>query len=506
MTRDYERLGLTLSEAAQRAAQRAPDRVIYRQGAVSLALAELDGQASQLASGLMAEGFGPGDRAAILMPARPECLVALVAVARAGGVSEFLMPQYGPAELPRMLRAAPPRWLLFSQAHRAEAEAIIAEHSPQALAVESGDWASLLAAGNALTTAAPSLPDEDAVILFTSGTTGEPKAIRRSHNSVMTHGYLYNDCLALEADSVMGGMQFSYESLAQLLGDGGCMVLADLTQPREWLGTIERERITHVGGVTSLLQLWLTYPGWADFDLSSVRSVAIGAMSTPEDVHRLVRERFGLPITQMYGSIEGGLLAVNEATSGPQLAALGRPVAGKALRLVGEDGAPVDTGAIGELLARATGPHELGFMRGYCGQVRSPWDDEGWLHTGDLAYQDDEGYLYLVGRVYETINVAGHKVYAPEVERALARHPAVAEAAVVGMPDERRGEIVVAHVVLRAGAQLSGAQLHEYCGRQLAAHKIPKHILFRDELPRTATGKVDKQSLIRPAEPAGASI
>src|SRR5437870_3188017 len=121
MTRDYERLGLTLSEAARRAARRAPDRVIYRQGAASLTLGELDRQASQLAGVLAAQGFAAGERAALLMPARPECLVALVAVARAGGVSEFLMPQYGPVELPRMLRAAPPRWLLFSQAHRAEA-------------------------------------------------------------------------------------------------------------------------------------------------------------------------------------------------------------------------------------------------------------------------------------------------------------------------------------------------------------------------------------------------
>src|SRR5262249_53212601 len=160
----------------------------------------------------------------------------------------------------------------------------------------------------------------------------------------------------LNAESIMGGMQLSYESLAQLLCDGGCMVLADLTRPREWLSTIERERITHVGGVTSLVQLWLAYPGFAEFDLSSVPSMALGGMITPEGVHRLVHERFGLPITQMYGSIEAGLLAVNQATAGPQLAALGRPVEGKALRIVSDDGASVELGVIGELVARPTGP------------------------------------------------------------------------------------------------------------------------------------------------------
>jgi acyl-CoA synthetase (AMP-forming)/AMP-acid ligase II len=505
VTLDFAQFGLTISEAARRAARRAPDRVIFRQGAVRLTLAELDRQATQLANGLLARGFARGERAAILMPARPECLVALVGVARAGGVSEFLMPQYGAVELPRMLRSAPPRWLFFSETHRVEGEAIVREHSPQSLAVETADWTSTLTAASAEAPAIAGAPEDDAIILFTSGTTGQPKAIRRSHNSVMTHGGLYNQCLGLGPESIMGGMLLSYESLAQLLCDGGCMVLADLTQPREWLGTIERERITHIGGVTSLLQIWLSYPGWAEFDLGSVRSVAIGAMSTPEEVHQQVRTRFGLPITQMYGSIEAGLLTVNEATAGPQLAALGRPVEGKALRILDEDGEPVELGAIGELSARPTGPYELGFMRGYCGEAKPSWT-EGWLNTGDLAYQDVEGYLYLVGRIYETINVAGHKVYAPEVERALARHPAVAEAAVVGAPDELRGEIVVAHVVRRPGQELTGAELHQYCGAQLARHKIPKRFVFRDQLPRTATGKVDKQSLSEQPEPASAGF
>src|SRR5690349_15348930 len=142
MMRDFEQFGLTIAEAARHAAHRAPDRVIYRQGAARLTLAELDRKACQLANALRSKGYARGESAAILMPARPECLVAMVAVARTGGVSEFLMPQYGAAELPRMLRAAPPRWLLFSQAHRAEAAAIIDAHSPYALAIEDADWMS----------------------------------------------------------------------------------------------------------------------------------------------------------------------------------------------------------------------------------------------------------------------------------------------------------------------------------------------------------------------------
>ena len=171
---------------------------------------------------------------------------------------------------------------------------------------------------------------------------------------------------------------------------------------------------------------------------------------------------------------------------------------------MGADGNPVEAGSIGELVARPTGSYELGFMRGYCGAEEAPWAG-GWLPTGDLVYQDGQGYLYLVGRIYETINVAGHKVYAPEVERALARHPAVAEAAVIGVPDGLRGEIVVAHVVARPGQQLTRAELHAYCTAHLALHKVPKRFIFREQLPRTATGKIDKQSLSEQPEPAGAS-
>ncbi|HRF48805.1 MAG TPA: AMP-binding protein [Anaerolineales bacterium] len=500
MTHQDGSFGSTISEAARRAADRAPDRVIFQKGATRMTFADLDRQASRLAQALTDQGFTRGSRAAVMMPTRAECFVALVGVARAGGVSEFLMPQYGPVELPRMLRAAPPGWLLYSAAHAAEADAIAAEHGPRMWEVDGPEWAALegRAVGDHVE---GSTPEDDAMILFTSGTTGEPKAIRRSHNSALTHGRLVNDYLGLTPEARVG-MQLGQEALAQILCDGGCLILEDFTQPREWLATIERERITHIGGVTSLVQLWLGYPGLGDFDLSSVRLVAVGAMSAPPELHRQVRERFGLGLMQTYGSIEAGLLTVNEATEGERLSALGLPVRGKALRILGDDGAPASVGEIGELVAQPTGPDELGFMRGYHGEARSSWVN-GWLHTGDLAYQDDAGYLYLVGRVYETINVAGHKVYAPEVERALARHPAVAEAAVVGQPDERRGEIVVAHVLLKPGRQVSIAELHGHCGAQLAAHKIPKRILIRDDLPRTATGKIDKKSLARQSELTG---
>jgi long-chain acyl-CoA synthetase len=495
----YEQFGLTIPEAVRRAAHRAPERVVLRLGPAAVTLGELDHQANRLASALLAQGFQRGDRAAVLMPFAPECLAAQVGISRAGGVIEFLIPQYGAAELVRMLAAAPPRWLLYSDLHRAEAAAIVEAYQPTPIALEDGAtetlrWNTLLASARDADPQGLVTPDDDALILFTSGTTGTPKALRRSHNSAVTSALLNNRILGTGAQSTLATMMLNHEMPAGVATDCGCIVIADARQPREWLAAMARERVTHMWGVTSLLQLWLSYPDWSEFDLSALRSVIVGAMATPPEVHAQLWDKVGLPLVQIYGTMEAGVLTANSATEGPRLAALGLPVEGKEFLVLDDDGRPAGDGVIGELLARPADSYERGFLRGYVGEAESPWVD-GWLHTGDLVYRDEAGYHFLVGRTYETINVAGHKVYAPEVERALAGHVAVAEAAVVGQPDALRGEMVVAHVVLRPGRSPSIAELRQHCETLLAAHKLPRRIRFVESLPRTATGKVNKQAL-----------
>ncbi|MCC6191218.1 MAG: AMP-binding protein, partial [Anaerolineales bacterium] len=243
----YEQYGLTIPEAARRAALRAPERVICRIGPSTLTLGEMDQQATRLANALIAQGFRPGDRAAVLMPGALECIAAMVAVARTGGVYEFLLPHYGAAELVRMLRPAPPSWLLYSDAHQAEALAIAEVYQPRRVVVEPGGsapqhWNEFLAAGAGTLPEVRVFPDDDAMILFTSGTTGAPKALRRSHNSAMSSGVLNNRILGLNPQSVTAAMLINHEVPASLSADGGCLVIADARQPREWLSTLDRER------------------------------------------------------------------------------------------------------------------------------------------------------------------------------------------------------------------------------------------------------------------------
>lgn len=498
MSFPFERYRLTIDDAARRAAHERPSQVICRKGTTSLTLAQMNEQATRLANTLIASGLQKGDRVALLMPMCLESLTACVAIARAGGVTEFLLPNYG-AELVPMLRPAPPRWLFYSAMHQNEAAPIAAEYDTQSVVLEDSSpaqwhWSEMIAAGSSDTPPVITTPDDDAMIVFTSGTTGTPKAVRRSQNSVMTLGMLYKQYLEFDSSSVIGGMMLTSEVIAELLADSGCVVLGDMLQPREWLATMERERMTHTGGVTSLLQLWLSYPDWTQFDLSALKSITVGAMTTPPELHVELYRRAGVRLIQIYGSNEAGMLTINTLTSGPQLGSLGKPVEGKAIRVIDENGEDAAVGGVGELIARPTGKYELGFMRGYCDDTPTQWKD-GWLHTGDLVYQDSDGYLFLLGRTYDTINVAGHKIFAPEIERILASHPAVAEVAVVGQPDDMRGEIVIAYLVPKAGNAVTISELREFCGKHLATHKIPRRILVQETLPRTATGKVNKQAL-----------
>lgn len=493
--------GLTFGDAARQRAARTPNAVACRKGDRLLTFEALDLQANRLANGLIRAGLQPGDRVALLMPAEPAFLVAIVGVARTGGVVEILMPQYGGAELVRMLRAAPPRWLIAARAHQVEMEAIAAAYQPQTVGLEDDApaalrWEALLAEGAPEPPAVRVSPEDDAVVIFTSGTTGSPKAVLRSHQSAMSHAMLANHALAFDDESSMPHTQFRYDDAAQVLASGGCYVLVESFQPREVLATIERERITHIGTAPPLLQLWLSSPDWTEFDLSSLRGVFVGAMPAASELYQGVFERTGLPLVRMYGAIETGLLTANDTPPGEKFSALGRVVPGKELLVVDERGEPAPVGTVGELLARPLDPRGLGFLRGYLGEAE-PRYFEGWWRTGDLVYRDAEDYYFLVGRAYEVVNVAGRKVFCPDVERVLLDHPAVAEAAVIGLPDAKRGEIVLACILLRPDRQATIPELRAHCARHLAPHQVPRRLVIETHLPRTATGKINKQALRR---------
>jgi acyl-coenzyme A synthetase/AMP-(fatty) acid ligase len=283
----------------------------------------------------------------------------------------------------------------------------------------------------------------------------------------MTHGVLQVDELRLDPDCVLGTVQLSHEAPAQALAGGGCFVVVDGIAPATWFAAIERYRITHLGASPALLQQWFGSANLGDQDLASLRSVISAAMPLPPEVRTLV-ERRGISLTDLYGTMEAGVIALN-----------GRIVRGKEAR--------VDEA--GELHVRPASRLEAGFEQGWAG-------NSGWLATGDLATLID-GDLRIQGRTIDTINVAGAKVHAPQVERVIRSHPAVIDAAVVGLDDERHGEVVACAVIVRDRSHIDIRELKDHCRSQLADHKVPRVVAIFPEFPRTATGKVDKGTLRR---------
>jgi long-chain acyl-CoA synthetase len=343
--------------------------------------------------------------------------------------------------------------------------------------------------------------DDLAVLQYTSGTTGRPKG------AMLTHGALaanIEQMDAVETSRVLGDdvvlavlPLFHIYGLNVVLGTavhaGASVVLAERFDPGETLDLIERHRMTIVPGAPPMYSAWLQMSEERASVFDSVRVALSGAAPLPPEVSGAFRERFGVTIWDSYGLTEAGPGVTTSAGDDPRPGSIGRPLPGIEIRLVDEAGRDVEEEDPGEIVVR--GPN---VFTGYWGQEaesKEAFLEGGWLRTGDVAVRDDDGYLYLVDRKKDLIIVSGFNVYPAEVEDVLVRHPAVAEAAVVGMPDERTGEAVRALVVLREGAMATADQITEFAGTYLARFKIPKVVEIVPALPKHATGKVLRRAV-----------
>jgi long-chain acyl-CoA synthetase len=281
--------------------------------------------------------------------------------------------------------------------------------------------------------------------------------------------------------------------LGTALHAGAAVVLAERFDPGETLDLIDRYRVTVVPGAPPMYSAWLQLPEAGESAFRSVRVALSGAAPLPPEVSVAFRERFGVTIWDSYGLTEAGPGVTTNAGDDPRPGSIGRPLPGVEIRLVDEAGSDVEDEDPGEIVVR--GPN---LFAGYWGQERESKEaflEGGWLRTGDVAVRDDEGYLYLVDRKKDLIIVSGFNVYPAEVEEVLVRHPAVAEAAVVGMPDERTGEAVRALVVLREGASATDEEIIDFARTHLARFKIPKVMEIVPALPKHATGKVLRRAV-----------
>jgi len=475
---------------------------------------ELRSMVLSLTGALAAMGITRGDRVATLMFNGIELLTSYLALFRLGAVLVPLNTRLAEPEWRYMLEDSGAVALLSEEGFAGFLEPLRGSlQGPREVVCVGTEgeglkkWEEL--AGFPALEEPPDEPgiQDDLYILYTSGTTGRPKGAVITHmnflwnsiNAQVSGGFCGSDVvyygLPLFHGAAMGGC------FATLLL-GGTVVLRPRFDALELVRLIQEEGITRVPAVPPMLKALMEIPNLESWDLSSLKVFNTGATVIPQVLKEKLLERFPwVDVVDSYGLTE----ATSYCTTLPgkdflrKAACVGKPHAYVEIRVVDEQDKDVSVGEVGEILVR--GPN---IMRGYWGKPQETQEAlrKGWLHTGDLGRLDQEGYLYLVDRKKDMIISGGENIYPREVEEVLNLHPGVSEAAVVGLPDERWGEKVVAYIVAAKGCSLSQEELEKHCRKSLAGYKCPKAYFFVEELPRTPTGKILKRALKKEAASA----
>jgi long-chain acyl-CoA synthetase len=494
-----------LADLVRASALRSPDHIALVHGSgtarAELTWADLDSQIDALAASLRAElNLHVGDRVALTLANTPAFVITYFAVLRAGLVAVPINTGYTSSELARLLGDADAKAVFCEDTGVHVVEEAVAE--TRRAVVDPAGLAALIAGGRSAGQVAPAGGGEDlAVLLFTSGTSGRPKGAMLSHRALLAN---IRQCLALDPapmraeDVVLLVLPLFHiyglnAGLGMVAATGARGVLVERFGVRETLDVVVAERVTNILGAPPMYVAWAALE---DVDLAAtlrgVRLLASGAAPLPVAVlERLARET-NVVVHEGYGLTETAPVVTSAiASTRVKPGSVGRAIPGVEVRLVHEPGTPIsdddDTGEIevrGDNLFSGYWPHRFG----------SP-DADGWWATGDIAYADDDGDLFLVDRRVEIVLVSGFNVYPREIEDVIAELPAVAEVAVIGVPDAHIGEAVKAYVVVRAGHALRPEEVADHCAARLARFKRPATVVIVDALPHSTTGKVAKGRL-----------
>ena len=476
-----------------------PDRVAIDFQDARLTYGELQAWADRVASQLAAAGIGRGDRVASLSGNHPAHVALLFACANLGTALQPLSWRLAPVELRYQLDDAAPALLVIADEHRELAEAA---DGP----VPRVGFGELDRSGDV--PSADVGDDDPLFLIYTSGTTGKPKG------AVLTHANSFWTNLAFDRTCPIGDRDVVLQVLPQhhiggwnvqaLLAwwAGATVVLEPSYDPSRALHLIEEKGVTTMMGVPATYLFMAEDASFAWTDLSSLRLAVVGGAPMPESLLETWRRR-GVEIVQGYGLTEAApnVLCLPPEDASRKLGYAGKPYPHVDVALRDLETTELLAGpATGELLVR--GPNV------FAGYWRNPEATaaafaDGWLLTGDIAERDAEGYYRIAGRVKELVISGGENIYPAEIEDVLHAHPAIAEAAVIGVPDERWGEVCVAYVAVRTGLEVSDAELVEWCRGRLARFKVPRAVRFVDSLPRSGMGKVLKQELREPAPERG---
>ena len=498
-------LAVILSESARRT----PDYPVAVFDGGQLTYRQLDQASDRVAASLAAAGIKPGERIALQLPNIPQFLISYFGILKAGAVVVPLNVLLRAPEIAYHLEDSGALVLITWEGVLAEAVkgAEVAGIGAIFAVGHAAGAAGAMPFEQLLDGTAPPLPmvmrqpTDTAVIVYTSGTTGQPKGAELTHIQLYMNADIPGRLFDVQPDNVVITVLplfhvFGLSSILDVCVRFGCtMSLIPRFTPAAVLAAVQRDRATIFEGVPTMFADLLSSPDLDRYDLSSLRVAISGGASIPAPVLDAFEERFGLVILEGYGMTEtASTTTFNPSEAERRAYSVGKPIWGTQTQVWDDEGRPLPPGPehVGEIVTR--GMH---VMKGY---LNRPEATAGvftgdWLHTGDLGYFDEDGFLFIASRKKELIIRGGYNVYPSEIENVLHAHPAVAEAAVVGVPDERLGEEVMAVVVARAAVELRENELVSWCRERLAAYKCPRIFQFRAELPKNTLGKVLKDEL-----------
>ncbi|MEV2272722.1 acyl-CoA synthetase [Nonomuraea africana] len=482
-----------------RRAQMTPGRTAFVFGERSFTYAEVHERTTRLASRLREAGVRAGDRVAYLGPNHPAFAESMFATHVLGGIFVPLNFRLAAPEIEYMLAQSGASVLIYAPEC---AEVVGAVPGTPPVTLGSAEYETWISEGDPTPIDVPVALDDVALILYTSGTTGRPKGAMLTHGNLVWNSFniLIGVDVAGDEVTLVSAPLFHVAALNQTLLPtflkGGRSVITPSWDVDECYDLIERHRVTWMFGVTTMFAAFARSPRWAGADLSSLRNLMSGGAAIPAALIRTYQER-GLVFCQGYGLTETapGATFLEAGESVRKVGSAGVPVFFANVRVVRPDLTDVAAGEPGEVLVK--GPNVTpGYWRDPAASAAA-FAEGGWFRSGDVATVDEEGHLHIVDRVKDMYISGGENVYPAEVEAVLFEHPAVAEVAVIGVPDATWGEVGRAFVVPRQGGEVTAAELADFLRGRLAKYKIPRYFEVVDDLPRTSSGKIRKSELRR---------
>jgi len=527
----YKTIGQALEEAARAYPQH--EALVDCRQDVRLTYAELDRAVSNVAGNLLASQVAKGDRVGIWSPNNAQWVLTQLACARIGAILVTINPAYRVSELEYVLNKVACKTLVVAEHFKSsDYLAMLSELAPEVSESEAGDLhaARIPALRNVIHLGAAEMagmfrfsefeqpvgddvigdlerlalelqPDDPINIQFTSGTTGFPKGATLTHFNILNNGYFVAEAMQFSAEDRLCIPVPLYHCFGMVMGVLGClthgatMVFPDEAfEPESVLSVVQAERCTALYGVPTMFIAELAHPAFADYDLRSLRTgIMAGATCPRSTMESVMRDMHMSDVTIAYGMTETSPVSFQTGVGDPvdkRVSTVGRVHPHVQVKLIDEDGRVVARGERGELCTRG-----YSVMLGY-------WDDDertaesidraGWMHTGDLAVMDSDGYCDIVGRVKDMIIRGGENIYPREIEEYLLRHPQVKDVSVFGVPDQQYGEQVAAWIQVGDGEQLVEDDIREFCTGQIAHYKVPHYVRFVEQFPMTVTGKIQK--------------